>query len=551
MARLNKNPLAEIPFTDFGGGYAGAKGSLSLDPNEAQDLDNIIVLPKGAGIRPRQGNKEYQAFTGSSAPIGPITALGTFKNATSEYMVWAASDYPSQTETLVFTTDLNTSANATLRYTSATANTQNAIFTTFNFMNLMIGVGAHLIPWKIDFSGGTPAGAVLGGSPPNGTVGLSWNNVAWIGNIAGDNSKLFYSVLEDAEDWSSAGSGFVRPNPNDGDELVALAPVSTNILLYFKHRSIYQVVGRADPFAVYPLFQGVGCAGKNACVTIDGLVYFITPQGRMLVTDGNFVYNSNQTVKYSYAKDMPQLDFADDLWDTIPQDRIQYVYGFREQGETYDHLIWMVSSGVGQTTNNFAIVWDLKNKCWLKHSKGFNGNVAAQTSTGLYYIGGYTFGRWYQLDFDGKYDDDSEGTPQTDGNHKQVVPPLNPGSIQWYWRTDDISLNSLENIVQVDRINVAIEFKATGSFNMSYGYDGFHDQNTTPFTVVPATFILGIAVLGVDILGGLKFTTKSLRPLGRGNSFNFKVGGVATVAAQVTKFTFSGRQAATKVSDVR
>ncbi len=548
--RLNKTPLAEVPFIDFSGGYAGAKGALSLDPNEAQDLDNIIILPKGAGIRNRQGNFEYQTFTGSSAPIGPITALGTFKNATSEYLVWAASDYPNQTETLVFTTDLNTSANASLRYTSATANVKDSIFTTFNFMNLMIGVGANLVPWKIDFSGSTPAGAVLGGSPPNGTVGIAWNNVAWIGNISGNKSKLFYSVLENAEDWSGAGSGFVRPSPDDGDELVTLAPVSTNTMLYFKHNSIFQVVGRADPFAVYLLFDGVGCAGKNACVTIDGLVYFITPQGRMLVTDGNYVYNSNQTVKYSYAKDMPQLDYADDLWDTIPKSRLPFVYGFREQGELYDHLVWMVSSGTGQSSNNFAIVWDLKNKCWLKHSKGFGGNVATKSSTNNYFMGGYSFGRIYQLDYPDKYTDDSEGTPQTDGNHKQVVPPLNPLPIRWYWRTDDMSLNSLENIVQVDRVNIATQFDANGTLDVSYGYDNFHDSATKNLPVNASQFILGTSILGTN-LGGLQFIIKNVRPLGRGNSFNLKISGVSLVAAEVTKFTISGRQAATKVSGVR
>ncbi len=549
--RLNKNPLAEIPFNNFGGGYAGAKGSTSLGPNEALDVDNIIILPTGAGIRNRQGNKEYYTGSGSSAPIGPIQGLQTFKTSSAEYMIWVASQF-SNNDVNVFTTDLS-SANKTLRYTIVSHDgDQNEIFTIFRLKNLAIGVGAHLDPWKIDFSSGSPAsGAVLGGTPPLGTVGLAWNNVAWIGNTTSNPSKLSYSILNDPTDWTSSGSGFVEPQPGDGDEITALMPISNNILLLFKNRSVFQVTGRADPFAVFPLFDGVGCVGKHAIVSVDGLVYFITPQGQMLITDGNYIYNSNQTVKYSYAKDIPQLDFANDLWSQIPVSRLPYIQGFREQGINYDHIVWMVSLGTGQTTNNHAIVWDLKNKCWLRHSKGFNGNISAKTSDNKYYIGGYSSGRWYQLDYPGKYDDDSEGTPQTNGSNAQVIPPLNLPVNRWLWRTDDISLNSLENIVQVDRINVLTQYASNGTLSISYGYDGFRDQDAKNVSVISSTFVLSTSVLGVDSLGGLRFDTKSIRPLGRGNTFNMQISGTDAVAAEVTKFTLSGRQAATKVSGVR
>lgn len=541
MSRLNQNPLKEVPFNNFGGGYAGAKGSTSLNANEALDLDNIVILPNGAGFRNRQGNHEYYTGSGTSAPIGPIQGLGTFKTASAEYMIWVASQF-SNSDVNVFTTDLS-GANKTLRYTITSHDgTQNEIFSIFNFANLAIGVGAHLDPWKIDFSSGSPAsGAVLGGSPPLGTVGLAWNNVAWIGNTTAEPSKLFYSILNDPTDWSSSGSGFVRPNPGDGDEITALAPISNNILLLFKNRSVYQVVGRADPFAVFPLFQGVGCVGKHALVATEGMVYFITPDGRMKITDGNRIYDD---------RDIPALSNSNDLWDQVPKSRLPYVTGFRQQGKSFDHIVWMVSLGSSQTTNNYAITWDLKNSCWIKNSKGFNGNAVAKDSTGKYYIGGYTFGRFYQLDYDGKYDDDSEGTPQVSGGNAQVVPPLNLPNTRWFWRTDDISLNSLENIVQVDRINVMTQYQGTGVVNISYGYDGYYDQATKNLQVVPFTFVLGTSVLGVDKLGGFRFVTKNVRPLGRGNTFNLKIDGTSPVASEITKFTLSGRQAATKVSGV-
>ncbi len=540
--RLNKNPLAEISFNDFGGGYAGAKGSTSLKPNEALDLDNVIVSPAGAGFRNRQGNHEYYLGTGSDSPVGPIQGMGTFKTASHEYMIWMASAF-SNSDLRVFTTQLGTNAKTDQHGYTSHDGTQNEIFTVFNFGNYAIGVGAHLAPWRIDFSSGSPAsGTLLSADAPAGNVGLAWNNVVWIGNTTADPSKLYYSALAAPTDWTSAGSGFVNPQPGDGDELTALAPISNNVLLYFKNRSIFQVVGRADPFAVFPLFQGVGCVGKQALVATEGLVYFVTPDGRMRITDGARIYDD---------RDIPALSHADDLWATVPKARLPYIQGFRQQGASFDHIVWMVSSGASQSTNNFAIVWDLKNKCWLKHSKGFGGNAVAKTSDGLYYIGGYTAGRWYQLDYAGKYDDDSEGTPQTDGNNATVVPPLNVPNTRWFWRTDDIAVNSLENILQVDRINVSTQYQAAGVLNLSYGYDGFYDAASANIPVVPSTFILGTSILGVDFLGGFRYIVKSLRPLGRGVTFNFKMEGLSPVASTITKFTFSGRQAATKVSGVR
>lgn len=537
MSRLNKNPLTEIVFNDFSGGYAGAKGASTLDINEAQDLDNIIILPGGNGYRNRQGNQDLDTndFTNMNTKT-TIVGMGTYKNSTAEYLIWATLD-SGDNDIDVFEGVLG-SGSSTLRHSVTGTFTQNDILTLFNFQGKVIGVGSHITPFKI-----VPAssGAALGGSPPAGTVGLAWNNVAWIGNTTSNPSKLYYSILNDPEDWSSSGSGFVEPQAGDGDEITALAPISNNILLLFKNRSIFQVVGRADPFAVFPLFQGVGCAGPRAIVATEGLVYFITPEGRMRITDGNRVYDD---------KDIPRLSNADDLWNQVPVTRLPYVQGFRQQGNSFDHIVWMVSLGSSQSTNNYAIVWDLKNKCWLKRSTGYNGNAWAKSSAGKIYIGTYTGAMVDQLDYDGKYTDDSEGTRTYDGNNKQIA-PTDPKPYHWYWRSDDTALNSLENIVQVDRINVLTEYQGSGALKVTYGYDGYHDQDSKNVYVVPSTFTLATSILGVDLLGGFRSVTKNVRPLGRGNTFNIKIGGIDAVASKITKYTLSGRQAATKISGVR
>lgn len=545
--QLNQNPLKEIVFGSFKGGYAGAKGVTSLTPEEALDLDNIVILPSGGGFKNRQGNAEEPHSGNISTVTNAVQGIGAFKTASFEYLVWATA---IGSDTVVFTHDLTTSTH-TIRYTLTSAGTgADNIITMFKMQSKTIGVWQNRnAPFKIDFSTeASPSGALLSGTPPNGRFGFSWNNVAWIGNTSSDPSKLYYSILNDPEDWSSAGSGFVNPSPKDGDELITCVPVSTNSFLYFKRNSIYQVVGRADPFAVFPLFQEVGCVGKHAAIGIDGLVYFITPQGRMRITDGTHVYSDQQSLRYSYVRDIPQLSYADDLWDRVVKSRLPFIQAVHQQGDSFDHIVFLVTMDSG-TTNNAAIIWDVKNVCWLRDSTGYNGNCVTTLADGTVYMGGY-LGRTYKLDVDSKFTDDSGVAPALSGSNTQVL-PVNPIPIRWFWRTDDISLNSLEKVVQIDRVNVMSQFSGNGHIKISYGYDGFHDTASVTKAVVPATFILGTSILGVDKLGGIKFSTDMVRPLGRGQTFNVKFEGSDNVASDVTRFTLAGRQAATKVKEVR
>jgi hypothetical protein len=542
--RLNQNPLKEVSFNKFSGGYAGAKGVGSLDSDEALDLDNVVVLPSGGGFKNRPGNTELSRTGNLSTVTLAYQGLQSFKIGSSEYLV-GVRGIGGGTDTCSETYLIGTSSSWTTRTTyTASGQSANTLFTIDRFKDLAIGVGGQLAPFKIDFSGAPSSitSGSLGGTPPNGTVLIIWNNRAWIGNTSSNPSKLFYSILNDPEDWSSSGSGFVEPSPGDGDELTAVCPISNNVLLFFKRNRTWQVVGRTDPFSAFPLFQDTGCIGKHAVVNVDGLVYFINSHGHMQITDGSKILDT---------KDLPTLDNARDLWETIPVSRRPYIQGTHQKGNGYEWIVWGVSSGSTQTTNNYAIIWDLINKCWLKCSTGYNGNCFATASDGTLYMGGYS-GRVYEMAVEDKYTDDSGVAPSIDGSNLQVL-PTNPIPVRWFWRSDDISLNSLINVVQVDRVNVLCQYDGTGQLKVSCGYDGYHDTASIVKTIVPSEFILGAGLntLGVSILGGVRFSTETVRPLGRGQSFNVKFEGSDNITSEITKFTLSGRQAATKTKEAR
>lgn len=540
MGRINQNPLVEIPFNSFGGGYAGSKGATTLAPNEAQSLDNIIVFPGGGGFKNRQGNSEEPHSGNLSTYVNPVQGIISFKKATTEHIIWC-TELGTTGNVSVLEHDISGSTH-TVRHTVTNGDGQDVIFTMFKFKELVIGVSdEQTTPFKIDMSG-TPSGANLGGTPPSGKVGIAWNNVAWIGNTSTNPSKLFYSVLNNAEDWSGAGSGFVEPQAGDGDELIALAPISNNVMLYFKRHSIFQVVGRADPFAVFRLHGGIGCIGKHALVEADGLIHFITAEGKMRITDGTRIYDD---------KDIPTLSYADDLLDLIPTARRPYIQGVRHIGKDFDHIVFLVANGSGQGTNNHAIIWDFKNKCFLRNTTGWNGNCATTLNDGTVYIGGYA-GRIYKQNVNNKFTDDSEVTPTIDGSSNQII-PTNPDPIEWFWRTDHLSIGSLYNVIQIERINILTQYAADGELKLTYGYDGFLDKTLIVKTINTDVFLLGAGnnLLGTDILGTARFITDTSRPLGRGQTFSFKIFGSGAISSKITRYTLVGRQQATKIQEVR
>ena len=537
MGAINERKKAEVIIKDFSGGYAGAKSIGNLNINEAQDLDNIILLPEGTGFKEMEGTKQVSPGAGSSQNAWAFT-LGVL--ATRQRLPSAASNQELKVVTLGSTSADNDDVDALIwnvdaltltsggrvHYGNGTI-TRNVEFSLFPFddsiiitsqLSGTIDGGATTTPFKITY-GGT-ATSLQDGVAPNGKIGLGWNSRCWIGNTASEPSKLYYSVLSDETDWNGSGSGFVNPDPNDADELTAITPISNNVLLYFKQNKIYQVVGRSDPFAVYELFRGTGCIGKDALVNVDGVVYFITPKGQMRITDGNKIYDD---------RDIPALSNANDLWAQVPLARRPYIRGTHHKGTDYEWIIWLVSFGSAQTTNNNAIIWDLKNKCWLKASQGFRANHITSSPEGRSFLGSYDGARIFEVAVSGYHKDDTNSTPAFNGSNR-IIAPTDSTTMAWKWRSDDYAV-SLHNVTQVQTVNVLTKYGATGNLDLNYRYDGKADSTDISKSIVPTS---------------LTHNTAVYRPLGRGDTFGFELNSNSEVDAQISKVTIVGSQKGTK-----
>jgi len=480
----------EIAFDNFSGGRASAKNKTSLEQNEALSLDNIVIKPQGMGFRSMNGNTEFNGTVMVDATT-VVAGLSYYSNTGGNTFLCAvAGTKLFKSDSLDGTMDDVTGA---LTITSG----QNNLWQMFTYDDVLIGVGgAPDAPFKFT---GTGNGAVLGGSPPSGSFGFAYNNRVFIGGTSANPSRINWTILKDSEDWSGTGSGNADVALNDGDSLVGAGQLNDTNVLLFKKNSVHRMVGKTSPFSFFQAFQGVGAAGKNAIVVVDGLCYFVTPQGRMVITDGNSIIDSRL---------MPRLNNIDDVWDGLNQSRLAYIQGIRYKKKELDWIIWTATNGSG-TTNDVAIIWDLLNKCWITASKGFEGNtLAINPFLNNLYMGGYV-GKIYTMDVSGTNTNASNASAK----------------ISWKWQSGWLTQNSLDKVIKLHRVNGAFTAKTVGNITISYGYDFSPNERAKTFSMQGPGGLWDAGLWDVMNWGGLSDVIRNASILGRGNVFNYQVSG--------------------------
>jgi hypothetical protein len=321
------------------------------------------------------------------------------------------------------------------------------------------------------------------------------------------------------QDWSGSGSGSAFIQAGDGDTLVTALPLNINTILCLKQNSGHVVTGRTSPFPSFPLFEGSGCIGKNAAVVADGMAYWITPKAKMAMSDGSGLFD---------AKDVPALRNCDDLLASL--DRLSNIQMTRQQGSDFD---WLVISGNKDhaTQNDFAIIWDLNNKCWVQCSTGYGANSFGTTSDGVLYMGGYD-GYVYEMDVD---------NVRADASNSDTA-------VTWYVDTDWLSrTGSLKNVTQVAGVNVAYQGRETGTLTGTYGYDFVEPlSGSFSFSILGTGAIWSVSLWGVGVWGTLAGKIANPRLLGRGNVFKMRLSGSSLTQYNIYKFTLFGKDNAQK-----
>ena len=487
-----------LSFKDFSGGLVTTLPATSLGLHQAADLDNIIILPGGLGITNCRGNTAFNtaAMNGGAA----VTGLAYFQTlARDNWLVAISGDKIFKSDNLDGTMDDITGA------VTITNNADNIwSFVPFNDKIIAFGFDA---PWQWNGSGDATA---LGGSPPTADFGFAHNNRVFA--LQSSTDTIRWCVLGDPEDWSGVGSGFAAVGSlEDSQTLIGAAALTNDQALLFKENSVYQMSTRNlvdGAFPIFPLHSGVGACGKHAIVNVRDEVFFITPQGSMLSTNGQRVQ--------SY----PPL--INDLWDSLYDFKKRNIHGIHYEGQDHDWLIWIVSTGVS-STHNLALIWDLNHNCWLKRTQGLNANVAAVDMNGNLYTGGYN-GYIYIQDVESKYTMDSE----------------NDAAVSWKWRTGWITGDLLKKI-RPQSFAVQHTTSTIGELNFSVGFNFNEDAYTKQLPMEGGTAQWDVAKWDEDKWGSNLQTIRGTRLTGMGNSFQFAISGSDAIIYTISQIDVNGK----------
>lgn len=506
----------EVKFNDFSGGLVTNRPVTELANNESSDLDNIVVFTKGRGFRSRYGDTEFNSTAMEAGAA--IHGLGYYKKADlSEYLLCVVSTklYRSTSALSGTMTDITGAITITTG--------QDKIWSIFTFNDNAIGFGGDVTspdaPWTWTGAGNA---AALGGTPPSAYGGFQANNRVFAFRTNANPSRIQWSILGNGADWTGTGSGSSDVWTSDNDKMTAAAILNTNTVLLFKQNSVHQMqIGNliSNAFPIFPLFKDIGCAGKHACVVADGLCYFITPQAVMKITDGQKIYDED---------DLPALAGIDDLWSGVNASRLEFIQGKRRIGIDYDHIVWEVSYGASQATNNVCFIWDLQNQCWLRNSTGYNLNVMTTTQNGTLY-GGHYNGKIYKKD--------SSTATYTDASNSSAT-------INAYLTSGWISNDKYEVIKQPRKMNFSFYTQTSGQIRVFYGFDfnGLANQ-TNVNQSTPASAIWDTSTWDLGIFGDFVLNMKPIRIVGRGNFFQYKIQSpTESYPMKINGFTLSGKE---------
>lgn len=503
---------SSVPFFDFTGGLNTKSPSTAVAVNEASDLDNIALLPSG-GFRSRYGSALINtAMMGSGSSVH---GLGYFRIVGgSDFLVTVAGTKIYKSTAFVPT---QTDITDTLTVTDGKDN----LWTLTAKNDLFIGVGgAPDVPFKWSGSGNA---AVLAGSPPSGSFGLTANNYFFIGSTSSNPSRIYWSILGDPEDWSGTGSGSQDVSKNDGDTLVGAAPLANNRLMCFKQNTIHELQITAPPFPLFQKFKGAGAVSKMAIVNTGDMIYFVTPQPRLMATDGYRIYDSSNPGPTGIT------DKIDPTWDALNKSRLNVI-----QAMYYPRLnqIWILCSYGTSTTNNYCIIWDMNRKAWYRNTTGFSMN-ALTLAQDQYPVSGDYAGFIYQLDKTGKYSD-AVGTGNTST------------SITDYWTSGWIGHEKLLNLKVIPYLEMNFVAQDSGTIDFSYGYD-FNPSlkgSSVSMTATGAKFDVDTFDDGMFYAGGEKTPRVWLKGFGKFVQFKF------SHTSTAEPIQFNGFEAPMKVGSV-
>ncbi|MDO8704883.1 MAG: hypothetical protein Q7J84_08055 [Sulfuricaulis sp.] len=226
-------------------------------------------------------------------------------------------------------------------------------FTSMNDIAIWSSTSNTDVPQSWDQSAGSTS--TLAGSPPNFAFAVPHRNRMWAAGVASNPSRLYYSVLDSAADWTGAGSGSIDIDINDGDNITGLASHKQRLWVFKGPNtgSISYITGSAptgtDAYARVPFNRGVPCVAHQTVVTYLNDVAFLSNRGLHSLT----ATEAFGDLKEGFLSFPIQSIFTDEL----AVANLNLSHGVNHRGRGL--LMWSVRQS-GQSQNNWVTAMDYR-----------------------------------------------------------------------------------------------------------------------------------------------------------------------------------------------
>lgn len=330
---MPKDDIAEISTQNFSRGLVTVKPDHLLEEGESPSCSNIDFSRSVGKLTKRRGySLLYTALGGTNAVCGVgeyVTAAGV-----STLVAGVNNDIYK----------LSGSGTWTSIFSGAIAGV--AInFATYNDLLIIVGLNLTTQKWT-----GGAATTNLGGTPPSNVKYVkSHRNRLWMANSSAGKSRLHYSALNNAEDWTTAGdAGFIDIGKDDGEQITGLASVGPYMVIFKQNSTWVLKNGTPTTFTVTQIAKGVGCVAPRSIVECEAFALFLSNNG---------VYAANQSgvalMSYNIQPDFDAMSNATKALTVAGRIRTQY---------------WLSVDTDSDSINDSAYVLDYVYGIWGKYT---------------------------------------------------------------------------------------------------------------------------------------------------------------------------------------
>lgn len=263
-------PWQRFDSFDFSGGLNDSFSPFRVADNEATSLQNVVFTNSGS-FKTRDGFT--RTMTGNTLGGGVATNGLFFYQPTSgtKFLVGVFSDDKIRKMDYATGGGPDGGFNANPGSTGGDDITGSLSFSVDADDIASFTVGQDLLiiedglnttaPYKYNGSGNA---AALGGSPPNCTMVAFHKRMAWCAGNDSNPSTLFFSDLDDVENWTTGLSGNLSIETNDGSEIRAISPGFDSIYIW-KDETIWRVSGDdKDNFELERMVKDVGTLSSDS-----------------------------------------------------------------------------------------------------------------------------------------------------------------------------------------------------------------------------------------------------------------------------------------------